>query len=114
MNGDETSIYIDTPTRRTFEHIEWISEAWDELDAGMISSSFQRCGITSRNIADFINHLRHFMRTTELVDDVVQQNDLHGDDGAFDGYGDDCDSQAQFFIIFFKPNSYHENILCIL
>ena len=35
------------------------------------------------------------MRTTELVDDVVQQNDLHDDDGAFGGDGDDCDSQAE-------------------
>ena len=30
-------------------------------------------------IADFNNQLRHFMRTTELVDDVVQQNYLHDD-----------------------------------
>ena len=100
MNGDETSIYIDTPTRRTFEHIEWISEAWDELDAGMISSSFQRCGITSRNIADYSNQLRHFMRTTELVDDVDQQDAYHDDGGAFDGGafgggGDDWDSQSE-------------------
>ena len=35
------------------------------------------------------------MRTTELVDDVVQQNDLHDDDGSFGGYSDDCDSQAE-------------------
>ena len=32
------------------------------------------------------------MRTTELVDDVVQQNYLHDDDGAFSGDGDDWDS----------------------
>ena len=32
------------------------------------------------------------MRTTELVNDVVQQND---DDGAFGGDGDDWDSQAE-------------------
>jgi hypothetical protein len=75
--------------------VEWISEAWSELDAGMISSSFQRCGITSRNFADYSNQLRHFMRTTELVDDVVQQDDFHDDDGAFGGDGDDWDSQAE-------------------
>ena len=75
--------------------IEWISEAWSELDAGMISSSFQRCGITSRNIADYSNQLRHFMRTTELVDDVVQQDDFHDDDGAFGGGGDDWDAQTE-------------------
>ena len=77
--------------------VEWINEAWAELDACMISSSFQRCGITSRNIADFNNQLRHFMRTTELVDDVVQQNYLHDDDGAFVGESDDWDSQVEAF-----------------
>ena len=35
------------------------------------------------------------MRTTELVDDVVQQNYLHDDDGAFGGDGDDWDSQFE-------------------
>ena len=35
------------------------------------------------------------MRTTELVDDVVQQDDFHDDDGAFGGGGggDDWDAQ---------------------
>ena len=33
------------------------------------------------------------MFTTELVDDVVQQNDLHDDDGALGG--DDWDLQAE-------------------
>ena len=75
--------------------VEWISEAWDELDACMISSSFQRCGITSRNIDDYSNQLRHFILTTELVENVVQQNDLHDDDGAFGGDGDDWDSQTE-------------------
>jgi len=69
--------------------VEWISEAWAELDAGMKSSSFQRCGITSRN------QLRHFIRTTELVDNVFQQNYLHDDDGAFGGDGDNWDSQFE-------------------
>ena len=35
------------------------------------------------------------MRTTELVDDVVQQDDFHDDDGAFGGGGDDWDSQTE-------------------
>jgi hypothetical protein len=30
--------------------VDWISEAWAELDSNMIASSFQRCGITSRNL----------------------------------------------------------------
>jgi hypothetical protein len=75
--------------------VKWISEAWSELDAGMITNSFQRCGITSRNFADYSHQLRHFMRTTELVDDVVQQEDFHDDDGAFGGDGDDWDSQTE-------------------
>ena len=35
------------------------------------------------------------MRTTELVDDVVQQDDFHDDDGAFGGGGDDWDAQTE-------------------
>jgi len=34
------------------------------------------------------------MRKTELVDDGIQQNDLH-DDGVFGGNGDDWDGQAE-------------------
>jgi hypothetical protein len=33
------------------------------------------------------------MRTTELVDDVVQQDDFNDDGGAFGGGGDDWVSQ---------------------
>ena len=56
--------------------VDWISEAWAELDSNMIASSFQRCGITSRNFAEFSHQLRHFMRTTELVDDVSKRRPL--------------------------------------
>ena len=35
------------------------------------------------------------MRTTELVDDVFQLNDLHDDDSAFGVDGHDQDSQAE-------------------
>ena len=45
--------------------------------------------------ADFSNQIRHFMRTTELVDDVVQQNDLYDDDGASGDDGDDWDLQVE-------------------
>ena len=103
------------------------------LDACKISSSFQRCGITSWNIADYSN---------QLVDDVVQQDDFNDDGGAFGGGGDDWVSQnealldsesnideneewtnqnndnlifvlflpIQILLHFFKPNSFHENI----
>ena len=40
------------------------------------------------------------MFTTELVDDVVQENDLHDDDGAFGG--DDWDSPPGFKELKFK------------
>ena len=55
----------------------------------MIASSFQRCEINSRNIADYSNQLRHFMRTTELVDDVAQQDDIFDDEDTFGGNDDD-------------------------
>ena len=35
------------------------------------------------------------MRTTELVDDVVQQDDFNDDGGAFGGGGDDLVSQNE-------------------
>jgi hypothetical protein len=35
------------------------------------------------------------MRTTELVDDVVQKDDFHDDNGAFGGGGDDWVSQNE-------------------
>ena len=35
------------------------------------------------------------MRMTGLLHDVVQQNYLHDDDGAFSGYGDEWDSQVE-------------------
>ena len=43
----------------------WISEVWADLDASLIASSFQFCGITSHNLADLSRQLRHFIRTTE-------------------------------------------------
>jgi len=53
----------------------WISEVWADLDASLIANSFQFCGITSRHIADYSNQLRHFVRTTELVDEVQLDDD---------------------------------------
>ena len=54
----------------------WSSNAWADLDASLIVSSFQYCGITSLYIlADFSSQLRHFVRTTELVDEVQFKNE---------------------------------------
>ena len=69
--------------------VEWISEAWSGLDADMTASSFQRCGITSRNFDDYSHQLRHFMRTTELVDDVVPHDEPLADENVFDDTGDE-------------------------
>ena len=54
----------------------------------MIASPFQHCRITSRNFDDYSHKLRYFMRTTELVDDVMSQDDLVDDDSMFDAIGD--------------------------
>ena len=75
--------------------VDWISEAWAELDSNMIASSFQRCGITSRNFADYSHQLRHFMRTTELVDDVMPQADLVHDENVFAAIGDEWEEQEE-------------------
>ena len=40
--------------------IMWISEIWHELNPALISRSFDHCGITSSNLADYS---RHFART---------------------------------------------------
>ena len=61
----------------------------------MIASSFQRRGITSRNFADYSHQLRHFMRTTELVDDVMPQADLAHDENVFAAIGDEWEEQEE-------------------
>ena len=50
--------------------ITWISEIWADLDSNLIARSFDQCGITSNNLADHHSQLRHFVRTSELIDDV--------------------------------------------
>ena len=63
-------------------------EVWAELDASLIASSFQFCGITKRNLADFSSQLRHFVRTTELVDEVQLADDVI-DENQFTEYDED-------------------------
>ena len=77
--------------------VKWISEAWAELDADMIASSFQRYSITLRNFDEYSNQLRHFMRTTELVDDVVPHDEPLADENVFDDTGDEWEWQDQAF-----------------
>jgi hypothetical protein len=49
----------------------WISEIWADLDANLIAHSFEQCGIISSNLADHHSQLRHFVRTSELIDDAL-------------------------------------------
>ena len=56
---------------------EWIAEAWCELDPNLFARSFKYCGVTSNNLADYGCQLRHFNRTSEFVDDLV---DTMGDE----------------------------------
>ena len=37
------------------------------MDSSLIERSFDHCGITSNQLADFGSQLRHFVRTKELV-----------------------------------------------
>ncbi len=64
----------------------WISEEWAELDFSLIASSYQFCG--TRNLADFSSQLRHFVRTTELFDEV-QLADVVIDENQFSEYNED-------------------------
>jgi hypothetical protein len=41
--------------------VEWIAEAWDELDPNVITRSFKYYGITSKNILNYGSKLRHFV-----------------------------------------------------
>ena len=77
--------------------ITWISEIWTDLDANMIARSFDQCGIASSNLADHHSQLRHFVRTSELIDDVLLIVPALNDANAFDEqHGDDFDEQHGF------------------
>ena len=52
------------------------------MDSALISRSFDNCGITSSNLADYSSQLRHFARTNELVDDIEPIDPAITDDGS--------------------------------
>ncbi len=54
----------------------------------LIVSSFQFCGIITRNLADLSSQLRHVVRTTELVDEVQLADDAI-DENQFSEYDED-------------------------
>ena len=62
--------------------IKWIAEAWDELDSNLIDRSFKYCGVTSNNLAGYGSQIRHFVRTSEFVDDLEDSMDDAGLDFA--------------------------------
>jgi len=88
--------------------MQWIAESWAELDCNAIARSFDNCGITSNNLADYHHQLRHFVRTNEFVDDVVPEEPSdewrtfsNGDESDFDSDdetilidGDESDESA--------------------
>jgi len=67
----------------------WISEEWAQLDVSLFASSFQFCGMGIRNLADFSSQLRHFVRTTELFDEVQLADDVIDENqfSEYDEYG---------------------------
>jgi hypothetical protein len=48
--------------------VDWISEIWQELDQATIIRSFDQCGITAQNMANYGSQLRHFVRIAEHDD----------------------------------------------
>ena len=60
--------------------------------------SFDHCGITSSNLADYGSQLRHFARTNELVDDIELADPAitdYGDGPAFDvHHGDEWEEEG--------------------
>ena len=74
--------------------VEWIAEAWDELDPNVIARSFKYCGITSNNILDYGSQLRHFVHNNEFVDDIEETMD----DLDFADDGDEWDQATQAII----------------
>ena len=77
--------------------LQWISEIWDEFDSNLIARSFDSCGITSSKLTDFNNQLRHFVRTTEFVDEV-QPDDSTQNHDLFEENGDEWGDQTQAII----------------
>ena len=59
--------------------ITWISEVWEELGFLLITSSFDKCGIISGNLADYSSQLCHFVRKNMFEDDAVPIDDQISD-----------------------------------
>jgi hypothetical protein len=77
--------------------ITWISEIWQDLDPALIARSFDHCGITSKSLADYGSQLRHFVRTNQLVEDVMSIDPALADTngGLDDQHGDKWDAEME-------------------
>jgi hypothetical protein len=77
--------------------ITWISEIWQDLDPALIARSFDHCGITSKSLADYGSQLRHFVRTNQLVEDVMPIDPALADTngGLDDQHGDEWDAEME-------------------
>jgi len=89
--------------------VEWIAEAWDELDSNLIARSFKYCGVTTNNLADYGSQLRHFIRTSEFVDDL--EDTMDDEDLGFVNAGDEWDQETQDIIDSEEDEADYENEL---
>jgi len=74
--------------------VEWISQCWQELDTSVIVRSFDQCGITSRNMANYGSQLRHFLRNNELVDEIDLLDQANDEIFDQDGNGDSWEPEG--------------------
>ena len=61
-----------------------------------LARSFKYCGVTTNNLADYGSQLRHFIRTSEFVDDL--EDTMDDEDLGFVNDGDECDQETQDII----------------
>ena len=64
------------------------------MDHNVIARSFDHCGITTTNVADYSNQLRHFVRNSQIVEDIEPIDAAISDDADIvdDQPGDEWES----------------------
>lgn len=77
--------------------INWISQAWDELDTDVIENSFKLCGITQSNMSACHTQLRAFVEEGErdMVVDDDGTNEIRGFGNEEDFGSDDDGSEGE-------------------
>lgn len=71
--------------------IRWISEIWSDFDSQVIVDSFDKCGITTNDPTAYHKQLRHFVRTNELIEDLIDDEGIED----FEGFDDQPDFYAE-------------------